>query len=88
MRTVVICRLAPGTAIADMAAHLPAEAERLAWLRDAGTLLEAYSPGGPGAVLFLEVRDVQEAQSVADGLPMKVAGLIETEVIGLYPLRY
>ena len=88
MKILVICRPAPGTAIADLATHLPAEAEHLARLRDTGTLLEAYSPGGPGAVLILEASDMQEAQSVVSGLPLKAAGLIGTELIGLHPLRY
>jgi hypothetical protein len=68
-----------------MATHLRDEAKTLEQWRDAGNLLQAYSPGGLGAVLILELPSLQEAQSHVSQLPLCVAGLIETELIGLYP---
>jgi hypothetical protein len=56
--------------------------------RDAGLLLEAYSPGGPGAVLVLDQVDVRHAQALIETLPLCDAGLIQVELIGLYPLEY
>jgi hypothetical protein len=53
-----------------------------------GILLEAYSPGGPGAILILEVSDLGKAQSLLARLPLCEAGLIETELICLRPLQY
>ncbi len=47
-------------------------------------LLEAYSPGGPGAVLILD-----DAQGSVEGalasLPLARDGVIDTEVIKLHP---
>jgi len=88
VKVLVICRPVPGTEITAMASHLPEEARHLAGLREAGMLLEAYSPGGPGAVLILEVPDTADARSIAESLPLRAAGLIETELIGLHPLSF
>ncbi len=54
-------------------------------LKAEGTLVEAYSPGGPGAVLIFEAdRDAVEA--VVSVLPLVMAKLIDTEIIALQPL--
>jgi hypothetical protein len=49
-----------------------------------GWLVEAYSLGGPGAVLIFD-----DAQAPIDGapaaLPLVQAGLIDTEIINLHP---
>jgi hypothetical protein len=54
-------------------------------LKAEGTLVEAYSPGGPGGVLMFEAdRDAVEA--VVGVLPLVMAKLIDTEIIALQPL--
>jgi len=85
MKTLVICRPLPG---ADQAAFSALVGEELAALRRLkvdGLLLEAYSPGRPGAVLVLE----GEAGTVEDavrGLPLAQAGLLSMEKFPLYPM--
>jgi hypothetical protein len=71
-----------------MSPHIAEEAETLDEWRSQGVLVEAYSPGGPGAILVLEAPGVSEAASLVDGLTLCQAGLIQTEVLGLYPLEY
>jgi hypothetical protein len=71
-----------------MASHIRGEAEVLKGWRDTGTLLEAYSPGGPGAVLVLDLPDVEHAGNLLKTLPLCQAGLIQPELIGLHPLAY
>jgi hypothetical protein len=87
LKVLAICRTTPGTGPRDILAHLEEEAKVLETWRGAGTLLEAYSPGGPGAVLVLELPDMAQAQALVDTLPLCEAGLIEAELIGLHPLR-
>ena len=51
------------------------------------TTAEAYTPGGPGAVLILEVSDLDQAESDLTELPLKMAGLIDIELIPLHPVN-
>lgn len=50
-----------------------------------GTLVEAYSPGGPGAVLIFE-GDREAVEAVVSVLPLVMAKLVDTEIIDLQPL--
>lgn len=54
-------------------------------LKAEGTLVEAYSPGGPGAVLIFE-GDREAVGAVVKVLPLVMAKLVDTEVIDLQPL--
>ena len=54
-------------------------------LKAEGTLTEAYSPGGPGAVLMFEA-DKGAVEGVVSALPLVIAKLIDAEIIGLQPL--
>jgi hypothetical protein len=84
MKLLVLCRPRTGVEAAQIGAHAADEMAALRALKEAGTLLEAYSPGGPGAVLILE----DERSSVQDALaslPLVQHGLIDTEVIELHP---
>ena len=54
-------------------------------LKAEGTLVEAYSPGGPGAVLMFEA-DRESVESVVSVLPLVLAKLTDTEIITLQPL--
>ncbi len=84
MKILVICRPRAGVTCADIAAHAPAEMTGLARLRSDGILAEAYSPGGPGAVLIFEAsRDTVD--SAVASLPLAVAELIDTEIVELHP---
>jgi hypothetical protein len=53
-------------------------------LKAAGTLREAYSPGGPGAVLIFDGEPPAVEAAVAS-LPLVDAGLIDAELIELHP---
>ena len=83
---LVICRPLPVATPAAMAPHLAEEIAELRKLRAAGTLLEAFSPGGPGAVLILETADAPSATAIAEALPLRRAQLISTEVVELHSL--
>ena len=84
MKILVICRPRAGVTGADIAAHAPAEMADLARLRRDGILAEAYSPGGPGAILIFQASR-ERVDSVVASLPLTLAGLIDTEVIELHP---
>jgi muconolactone delta-isomerase len=68
------------------AALVPAEAEDLRRLKSQGVLVDAWSPGGPGAVLILEVPSEEEAKSIVTQLPLSVAGLIDFDLTPLHEL--
>jgi hypothetical protein len=68
-----------------MAAHVSAEIAALQQLKAAGRLLEAYSPGGPGAILIFD-DDRAAVDSAVASLPLARGNLIETEIIELHPL--
>ena len=88
MKVLAICRPRVGAEPAELARLVADEVDHLEMLREGGTLLEAYRPGGPGAVLILEAADLDEAQSAVRALPLAAAGLIDAELIILHPLRY
>lgn len=85
MKTLVICRVSegvnPATAVAPHAAE---ELAALQTLKEQGTLLEAYSPGGPGAILVFS-GDKQTAETALAQLPLYRAQLIEVELVELKP---
>ncbi len=85
MKILVICRPRDGVdPQAEIAPRAAAEMATLRGLRDQGLLLEAYSPGGPGAVLIFDgvLEDVDRALNT---LPLVQDGIIETEIIELQP---
>jgi hypothetical protein len=84
VRVLVICRPRLGAASSEIAAHAPAEMATLQQLRIEAGLLEAYSPGGPGAILIFE-GDLVAVEGAVALLPLVQAGLIETEIIELHP---
>jgi len=84
MKTLVICRPRPGVLPADIARHAPAEMAGLAALKADGLLVEAYSPGGPGAILVFQASR-PEAEDALAALPLVAAELIEAEIIELHP---
>ena len=85
MKTLVICRPGPGVTVTDIAAYRAGEMAALRQLRAEGTLAEAYSPGGPGAVLIFAAGK-GAVEGVVSALPLVIAKLIDTEIIELRPL--
>jgi hypothetical protein len=84
MKVLVLCRPRPGVDRDQIAPHAASEMVALRALKSAGTLREAYSPGGPGAVLiFNGERSAVEAEVAS--LPLMHAGLIDVELIELRP---
>jgi muconolactone delta-isomerase len=57
-------------------------------LSDDGILTSAWSPGGPGAVLLLELPDRAAAEEITSEFPLAAAGLITREIISLQPLNF
>jgi hypothetical protein len=84
VKVLVICRPREGVTRGEIAAHAPAEMEALKKLRTDGGLIEAYSPGGPGAILIFEA-DRAAVESAVASLPLASAMLITTEIIELRP---
>jgi hypothetical protein len=85
MRILVICRPAPG--VDPKAQIMPLAGAELAALRDQrerGPLREAYSPGGPGAILIYE-GSREEVEAALAALPMAQAGVIEATLTELHP---
>jgi hypothetical protein len=85
MKTLVICRPRPGVTVSDIAGHRAREMAALRQLKAEGTLAEAYSPGGPGAVLIFDAGK-EAIETVVSVFPLVMAKLIETEIIELQPL--
>jgi hypothetical protein len=85
MKTLVVCRPRPGVTSSDIAGHRAAEMAALRQLKAEETLVEAYSPGGPGAILMFEA-DREAVEAVVSVLPLVMAKLIDTEIITLQPL--
>ncbi len=84
MRFLVLCRAKPGVTREQIAPHGPEELAALQSLKAGGGLREAYSPGGPGAVLIFEGERPSVDAAIAS-LPLIGAELIEAEVTELHP---
>jgi hypothetical protein len=85
METLVICRPRPGVTVTDIDGHRAGEMAALRRLRAEGTLAQAYSPGGPGAVLIFDAGK-EAIEGVVSALPLVIAKLIDTEIVELQPL--
>jgi hypothetical protein len=83
---LVICRPVEGGDHDEFRRLLPAETAALRDLKAKGTLVDAWSPGGPGAVLTLEVPGPDQAARIAADFPLVQAGQITTEIIPLHPI--
>jgi hypothetical protein len=69
----------------DIAPHVADEMGALEALYLNGVVKEAYSPGGPGAVLILEVGSREHALTALATLPLAASHVIEFELIELRP---
>jgi hypothetical protein len=87
MKLLVICRprddVDPKTEVAPRASE---EMDVLRRLTDSGLLVEAYSPGGPGAVLIFD-GDREDVDRALVTLPLLGDGLIDAEVTELHPFQ-
>ncbi|MBV8160316.1 MAG: hypothetical protein JO265_05280 [Acidimicrobiia bacterium] len=84
----MLCRPALGADPASFASRIADEAASLRELQRDGVLIEAWSPGSPGAVLILEAQDTDAATAITSRLPLVAAGLVTTEVIPLHHLEF
>lgn len=85
MKTMVICRPITGADQAAFGALVGDELAALRRLRTDGLLLEAYSPGRPGAVLVLE-GEPGTVEDAVRALPLAKAGLLSIETFPLHPM--
>jgi hypothetical protein len=66
---------------------MPAEIRQTVQLYLKGKIREWYSRGdGRGVVLLLDIRDVAEAQTIMEGLPLAKQNLMDHEYIAVGPL--
>ncbi len=86
MRYLVICSPKGEAPMDRFAALVPDEAEDLRRLKSQGVLVEAWSPGGPGAVLIIEAASEADAEGIITQLPLTVAGLIDVALTPLHDL--
>ena len=88
MQFLVICRRVADGDTDAFPRLIADEGAVLRKLQADGILTEAWSPGGPGAVLMLELPGQGAAEQITSELPLAAAGLITTEVIPLHPLNF
>ena len=88
MQFLVICRRVPDGDTDAFTRLVADEGAVLRKLQADGILTEAWSPGGPGAVLMLDLPGQAAAERITGELPLAAAGLITTEVIPLHPLNF
>ena len=86
MKFLAICTPRHDAPMDRFATVVPDEADALRQLKAEGILTEAWSPGGPGAVLIIEAPSPSEADEIVAGLPLGVAGLIDVEITPLHEL--
>ncbi len=86
MKLLAVCRPRAGADVSGEIARLAHDEMRALWeLYCDGVVREMYSPGGPGAVLVLEVPAARDAEAAVASLPLAAAGVIEFELIELHP---
>jgi hypothetical protein len=84
---MVILTVKEGVTRDQVTALMPSEIRQTVQLYLGGQIREWYSRGdGRGVVLLLETRDVSEAQSIMEGLPLAKENLMDHEYIAVGPL--
>jgi hypothetical protein len=84
---MVIITVKAGVKREQVMAVMPAEIQQTVQLYLNGKIREWYSRGdGRGAVLLLDTRDVAEAQTIMDGLPLAKQNIVDHEYIAVGPL--
>jgi len=84
---MVILTVKPGVTREEVMSVMPAEIRATVELYLSGTIRQWYSRGdGRGVVLFLDVKNVDEAHAVMDALPLSKKNLMDHEYIPVGPL--
>ena len=84
---MVILTVKAGVTREQVMAVMPAEIRQTVQLYLNGKIREWYSRGdGRGVVLLLDTRDVAEAQTIMEGLPLAKQNLMDHEYIAVGPL--
>ena len=84
---MVILTVKAGVAREQVMAVMPAEIRQTVQLYLNGKIREWYSRGdGRGVVLFLDSKDVAEAKTIMDGLPLGKQDLMDHDYIAVGPL--
>jgi hypothetical protein len=84
---IVILTVKAGVAREQVMAVMPAEVRATVQLYLNGKIREWYSRGdGRGAVFLLDTRDVAEAQTIMESLPLGQENLMDHEYIAVGPL--
>ena len=84
---MVILTVKAGVTREQVMAVMPAEIRQTVQLYLNGKIHEWYSHGdGRGVVLLLDTRDVAEAQTIMEGLPLAKQDLMNHEYIAIGPL--
>jgi hypothetical protein len=84
---LVILTVKAGVTREQVMAVMPAEIRQTVQLYLNGKIREWYSRGDDrGVVLMLDTRDVAEAQTIMEGLPLARQGIVDHEYIAVGPL--
>ena len=84
---MVILTVKAGVARDQVMAVMPAEIRQTVQLYLNGKIREWYSRGdGRGVILLLDTRDVAEAHTIMEGLPLAKQNLMDHEYIAIGPL--
>ena len=84
---MVILTVKAGVTREQVMAVMPTEIRQTLQLYLNGKIREWYSRGdGRGAVFLLDTRDVAEAQTIMEGLPLAKQNLMDHEYIAVGPL--
>ena len=84
---MVILTVKAGVTREQVMAVMPAEIRQTVQLYLNGKIREWYSRGdGRGVVLLLDTRDVAEAQTIMEGLPLAKQNLMDHDYIAVGPL--
>src|SRR5437870_13892780 len=84
---MVIITVKAGVTREQVMAVMPAEIRQTVQLYLNGKIREWYSRGdGRGVVFLLDTRDVAEAQTIMDGLPLAKQNIMDHEYIAVGPL--
>ncbi len=84
---MVIITVKAGVTREQVMAVMPAETRQTVQLYLDGKIREWYSRGdGRGVVLLLDARDVAEAQTIMEGLPLAKQNIVDHEYIAVGPL--
>jgi hypothetical protein len=84
---MVILTVKAGVTREQVMAVMPAEIRQTVQLYLNGKIREWYSRGdGRGAVFLLDTRDVAEAETIMEGLPLAKQNLMDHEYIAVGPL--